>query len=814
MLGNSSVAPSPSRDDVVEQIREDSLRSLKKTLQSPHTKGLSPSLRDNGYRRRGVTMNAASSFEISKSERFARAFAWSTLYDSATRTVNPHSIVMHYWDLVMAVLLVYTALVTPYEVGFLETRIDILFAINRVVDTGFIMDTVLQFYLPFVDNRGTVCKSRKAIAKHYVQTWFVIDIISLLPFDIITVVANKDGSESSNLSAFKIVRIVRLLRILKLLRILRGLRVVKKWETKLAINYALLHVCVLLLFLILMAHWYACIWGLTLDLESDDDENWFSNFPWLEDSDMAAFTRYTTCLYWSCGLLTAMFSFEMANETEVERRVYIVLMIFSGIMNAFLVGGVVSMMERMHEKGKKFYKNMDTLNNFIQAKRMNQAYITLPGGETLRGQEFCERLRQFYIFQHRHGGNDEWKNITESCSPFMQSSVARNMHANILRNVFFFRCASDRLVTYLSTKCVSQAYTSRDYIVMQSDQSENLFLVERGAVLINGSRFVGSGNYFGAEVFYTAPGTVTNYTAYCLVDTVVLTLHRDVLKDAIATYENFKFRTRIKFITNLTFLVRGIRKAATYVIHTLDVHGGARVLSNLFGGYETVMIPENPLIGAWKRQCLALMSKESETSAYPEAICRLKKMNKIRQTKSKRRIDRENSKKYASPAKKRWKMAFAKVSNMLTATKPLTPMQVIIRQFHKLERTRKFVGHVVLFHRRHERALREFVKQQFQVRSECKAIFELLHDKHKLTLPLLRQATTGELVAIGVPLADAMRLVATIRHYPLMDVDRETMSLFESPELNEGWERKEADSGESRAGSPKKVLFEDPDVKL
>ena len=38
----------------------------------------------------------------------------------------------------------------------------------------------------------------------------------------------------------KLVRIIRLLRLIKLVRLVRGARILKRWESKLAINYSTL----------------------------------------------------------------------------------------------------------------------------------------------------------------------------------------------------------------------------------------------------------------------------------------------------------------------------------------------------------------------------------------------------------------------------------------------------------------------------------------------------------------------------------------------------------------------------------------------
>lgn len=58
---------------------------------------------------------------------------------SAKYVLNPNNAFMRWWDLVMFGLLVFTALATPYEVGFLRTQLDGMFWLNRFVDVLFLV---------------------------------------------------------------------------------------------------------------------------------------------------------------------------------------------------------------------------------------------------------------------------------------------------------------------------------------------------------------------------------------------------------------------------------------------------------------------------------------------------------------------------------------------------------------------------------------------------------------------------------------------------------------------------------------------------
>ena len=58
---------------------------------------------------------------------------------------------LQHWDIFVALVLIYTALVTPYESCFLEPTPtpSTLFWINRVVDVIFCIDCILQFFIAY-----------------------------------------------------------------------------------------------------------------------------------------------------------------------------------------------------------------------------------------------------------------------------------------------------------------------------------------------------------------------------------------------------------------------------------------------------------------------------------------------------------------------------------------------------------------------------------------------------------------------------------------------------------------------------------------
>jgi hypothetical protein len=164
------------------------------------------------------------------------------------------------WDFWTMICLCFTAIVTPVEVCFTNEveYWSALFVINRMVDCTFVGDLILQFFVAYRDDRlgGQIIKSRKLIARRYLRSWFSIDFVSVIPWEVMPVP-----------SKFRVVRMVRLLRLLKLARILKASRMFARYETSISLSYAQRDIMKMGILLAVVAHWLACLWGLADSVE-------------------------------------------------------------------------------------------------------------------------------------------------------------------------------------------------------------------------------------------------------------------------------------------------------------------------------------------------------------------------------------------------------------------------------------------------------------------------------------------------------------------------------------------------------------------
>ena len=127
-----------------------------------------------------------------------------------------------YWDMFMMMLLFAIIFLLPYEAAFVKSYTDLstsemsntqftFLVVNRILDAFFIMDFFLQFVLGYVDEQsGKVVTSLTQIRNRYLRSYFVIDVVSLFPFDQVV-----QSSSTPLLRAIKFLRMLKLLRALK-----------------------------------------------------------------------------------------------------------------------------------------------------------------------------------------------------------------------------------------------------------------------------------------------------------------------------------------------------------------------------------------------------------------------------------------------------------------------------------------------------------------------------------------------------------------------------------------------------------------------
>jgi len=445
-----------------------------------------------------------------------------------SRLFDPRSKFFRNWDGLTAMLLVFTAIVTPYEVAFLISRFNALFGINRLVDMCFVVDMFFNFFLPYQDEEGTWVNNHRKVILKYVKGWFLIDIISILPFDLLGLLMNSDAT-----SQLKVLRIIRLFRLAKLLRVLRAGRMFQRWESRLAINYSTIALVKFIITTIAIAHWLACAFHAFMSFEEDPTGNWLDNYAFVGGTSSIR-SKYFASLYWAVATLSTLGYGDVVPTTDGERIFCIICTMLGASVYAYMVGAVCGIISAMDAKSTEYYQSMDNLNSFMEDRRFPQ--------------DLRERLRDYFRFKRGTQGVADWQAVISQMSPALQGEVANYIYAEQISTVSFFRGCPPRFTPQLAMALRTESYPAGETIVRPGEPADQMYIVEKGLVAAKG-RIYSGGSVFGQDMVYE--NSRRTYTANSLTNTILLTISRDELFVVLENFPSVKRKLRREVVKML-----------------------------------------------------------------------------------------------------------------------------------------------------------------------------------------------------------------------------------------------------------------------
>uniref|UniRef100_A0A3B3ZKX9 Ion transport domain-containing protein n=1 Tax=Periophthalmus magnuspinnatus TaxID=409849 RepID=A0A3B3ZKX9_9GOBI len=287
-------------------------------------------------------------------------------YKQETPKTPPH-IILHYclfkttWDWVILILTFYTAIMVPYNVSFKTKQNNVTWlVVDSVVDVIFLVDIVLNFHTTFVGPAGEVISDPKLIRMNYVKTWFVIDLLSCLPYDVINGI-------SSLFSSLKVVRLLRL-----------G-RVARKLDHY--IEYGAAVLVLLVCVFGLAAHWLACIWYSIGDYEvlrrcstlwlfllgetvgAPYRFNVSGSSRW--EGGPGKHSVYITSLYFTMTSLTSIGFGNIAPNTDGEKIFAVAMMMIGSLLYATIFGNVTTIFQQMYANTNRYHEMLNSVRDFL-----------------------------------------------------------------------------------------------------------------------------------------------------------------------------------------------------------------------------------------------------------------------------------------------------------------------------------------------------------------------------------------------------------------------------------------------------------------
>ncbi|XP_051578985.1 potassium voltage-gated channel subfamily H member 1-like isoform X1 [Myxocyprinus asiaticus] len=463
-------------------------------------------------------------------------------YKQETPKTPPH-IILHYcafkttWDWVILILTFYTAIMVPYNVSFKTKQNNVTWlVVDSIVDVIFLVDIVLNFHTTFVGPAGEVISDPKLIRMNYMKTWFVIDLLSCLPYDVINAFENVDEGISSLFSSLKVVRLLRL-----------G-RVARKLDHY--IEYGAAVLVLLVCVFGLAAHWLACIWYSIGDYEViDEDLNTVRTDSWLYmlgettgapyrfnasgtgrwEGGPTKDSVYITSLYFTMTSLTSIGFGNIAPTTDGEKIFAVAMMMIGSLLYATIFGNVTTIFQQMYANTNRYHEMLNSVRDFLKLYQV-------PKGLSERVMDYIAST-----WSMSHGIDTE--KVLQICPKDMRADICVHLNRKVFKEHPAFRLASDGCLRALAMEFQTIHCAPGDLIYHAGESVDSLCFVVSGSLeVIQDDEVVailGKGDVFG-DVFWkevTLAQACANVRALTYCDLHVI--KRDALQKVLEFYTAF-----------------------------------------------------------------------------------------------------------------------------------------------------------------------------------------------------------------------------------------------------------------------------------
>ena len=483
--------------------------------------------------------------------------------------IHPSAPMRTYWDMGLAVFVIYSILVVPMRIGFnLEaTKDSFIFWFEVVIDLFFLLDIVVNLRTAHVRHDGMLETHSGRIALAYCRSWLLIDLTSSVPIDLILLGleaqagsaasdSNDGASPSRDIKGIKIVKGLRLIRLMKLLRLLKITKYLQTAQEELEVNPAVIELFSLAVRTLLLMHLAACVWhwtttwqmpltlsdlteeailaGVTLEQARVEAAmaTWLQYFAQrLEDGDWpSVFERYTASMYWALTTMSTIGYGDIKSITNVERVVSIVIMLVGSVIFGIVVSGMQSLMEQINSVRHRATEKMDQVKAMLRERGVPR--------------ELVRKTTHYYqhFLLECNDVTTEQRILEELCPP-LRTELLLFLNAEAVESIHFFRGQDPTFISSVCKMLKPCFFGPHDWIFREGELGLEMYFVQFGSVdmicYVNNQEVfldnLSAGAYFG-EVAILLDGLRREASARAATFCAMFSFTKHALSQLLAMY--------------------------------------------------------------------------------------------------------------------------------------------------------------------------------------------------------------------------------------------------------------------------------------
>ena len=440
-----------------------------------------------------------------------------------TGIFHPESSFKSYWNIIVSISLLYTAIIMPFSIAFTESNgLGPIDYFDLIIDFIYLLDFSLTCCTAYYGPTGELIVSRPQIILAYLKSWMVIDFFSSLPYTLFDLYVSGSSSKNAN----KFVRFFRLPRLYKLMRLSRLLKMLNsstksafllKIQDFLSIRNSVSRFLKGILTVTIAVHVFSCMWYFSAKIENFSPDTWVVRYNY-QDSDTQ--TLYITCLYWAFTTLSTVGYGDISAFTVGEKIFSIIWMFCGCYFLGFIIGSLASMLVNIETTESALADKLFMIDEFIADAKLDKA--------------LSRKLKHAVKYSAQITGYSwlDKENILNEFPKQLKYEVSLAMHHGAAKNLEFFRGKDLSIVSAIVPFLTPLFTIAREMVYNSGEFANEMYFIVKGKVdYVYQSEVivdrVNKGDYFGD--FEMILEVHRKYAALAVCNLELLSMNRKLL---------------------------------------------------------------------------------------------------------------------------------------------------------------------------------------------------------------------------------------------------------------------------------------------
>ncbi|KAA8499949.1 Potassium voltage-gated channel subfamily H member 7 [Porphyridium purpureum] len=378
--------------------------------------------------------------------------------------IPPDSKFLPFWAMCIFIAVIYSSIVTVYVACFLGTMTtsDWYWYGELLLTLLFVADFVLAFFTGFVEEDGHSVVSQKEICIHYLRTWFLPDLLGMIPWPYIAFAIQPNVAISGwNLLSF--ISMLKVFKIPVLWQSVRGSDTFVWLEVRFNIKGEVALMFLFLIFGVLAAHWIACLFYFFALLNNPSATN-----TWVESAGLVGnvFESYVLALYFATSIATTT-GYGNVVPISIQERVYTSFaMAIGASFYVYVIGNLSGIIARLGAS-RSYYRELD------DALRAFCIFYNIPD-------ELHFRIRRFFVHQQQYNPYAHTQQFLGALSVELHAKVNLETYGDFANRSVYLHDMNSENIASVYASAVQLSFAPGETVFLRHTWPLGSYVVVRG----------------------------------------------------------------------------------------------------------------------------------------------------------------------------------------------------------------------------------------------------------------------------------------------------------------------------------------------